>query len=401
MTNSSAQAIRTYKPLIGSLFIPSFLLGFIIGISQPVLPLYLQYIGASYAIIGTVLSARSFGTLLGTLPASGILSRLSMRTTSILGYGIMAITLLILYLSETTIAIFMSWMAFGIGVTLYEMARLQYMTTYIDNHFRGRAVATVGGVMRMGLMLGPLTGGWVAQQYSFTTPFLVMLGCTLVSGIVCQIYVPDAAQVSSTQSYGREVWETLRQNRRIFTLAGSAQVTMQLVREARFAILPLFAANVLGFDVVTVGTVMSAGAVLDSMMFLPAGYIMDRFGRKATSVPSLTLQALGFLLLPFTFNFWSIVGVSSLIGFANGLGSGAMMTLGADLAPKERPIPFLGVWRLFNAIGLTIGPNVIGGIAQVLALGPASIAVGAIGLVGVSIFVYFVPETLQHRKSEE
>ena len=70
-------------------------------------------------------------------------------------------------------------------------------------------------------------------------------------------------------------------------------------------------------------------------MFYPAGYVMDRFGRKFAYVPSFLLQALGMALIPLTGSFAALLAATSLIGFGNGLGSGTMLTLGADLARQR------------------------------------------------------------------
>ncbi len=98
---------------------------------------------------------------------------------------------------------------------------------------------------------------------------------------------------------------------------------------------------------------MTLGAVVDVSMFFPAGMLMDRFGRKVAAVPSFGLMALGIGLIPFarSFDFLTLLLVTMIIGFGNGLGSGLMMTLGADLAPPGAAGEFLGFWRLIGDIG--------------------------------------------------
>lgn len=63
---------------------------------------------------------------------------------------------------------------------------------------------------------------------------------------------------------------------------------------------------------------------------------MDRLGRKAAIVPSFVVQAVGMALIPLSHSYGGLLAVASLIGLGNGLGSGSMMTLGADLAPARR-----------------------------------------------------------------
>ena len=68
-----------------------------------------------------------------------------------------------------------------------------------------------------------------------------------------------------------------------------------------------------------------------------------------------------------------MLAVTSLIGFGNGLGSGTMLTLGADLAPPkgEGMGAFLGLWRLIGDAGHTSAPIIVGTIADALSLVPS------------------------------
>ena len=104
---------------------------------------------------------------------------------------------------------------------------------------------------------------------------------------------------------------------------------------------------------------------------------------------------MGIALIPFTSSFATLLAVTSLIGFGNGLGSGTMMTLGADLAPKKGQGlgAFLGLWRLVGDIGQTSGPLIVGAIADMLGLMPSVYVIVAVGLMAASILGLLVPET--------
>ena len=373
------------------------------GIASPVLPLYLKQSGTSFSLIGTIVSAHAIGLLLGTLPSSSILSRVTIRNAMLLGCGLIISSTLALYQSQSNLTFFLSWMSVGLGFSLYQLGVHQFLALHINNHFRGRAVAGIGGIYRLGGMLGPAVGGWVAQVYGFGQSFLLMATFSMASFAIILLFVPNTRPVTQSDSKSDSssditiLWTTIRQNLRMLTVAGGAQVLMQMVRKARPILIPLFASTVLEMNVATVGLIMSITSFLDTLMFLPAGFVMDRFGRKAAIVPSITIQAMGFLLVPFTVGFWSLAGAAGLIGFANGLSSGGMMTLGADLAPQHQRIPFLSIWRFQSAIGSTLGPNAVGLVAQWFTLLPASLAIAAIGFTSATIFLRFVPETLQKK----
>jgi MFS family permease len=132
------------------------------------------------------------------------------------------------------------------------------------------------------------------------------------------------------------------------------------------------------------------------LLFYPVGVIMDRWGRKFAIVPSFIVQGIGLALIPLTSGFYSLAAVAGLIGFGNGLGSGTMMTLGADLAPADSRGEFLGMWRLIGDVGFMLGPSVAGLVAASLTLPAAALVMGSSGLVASLIFLFLVPETAKN-----
>ncbi len=387
-----------YRPLVGTLFVPTFVLALLLGVAEPVLPLYLQSAGASYVMIGTVISALAIGRLLAVLPGGGLLTRFSMRNTMLVGLGILTTALLVMALISSIPVMFACWLLAGVGLSLYELARHQFIAVHIANHNRGRSVAVVGGVFLLGNVIGPLIGGWVAQLAGFRAPFGVMAGLAVVMIVIILITIPAEPPQQTTPSlraYAGELRETWRECRRILTAAGGGQLMMQLVRRTRSVIIPLYAANILGLDVAAAGMIISIGSALDTVLFIPAGWIADKYGRKMAIIPSLILQAAGLLILPLAGGFASLAGVALLMGFGNGISAGTMLTLGADLAPPERRTSFLVLWRISNSLGFALGPNVVGTVAALLSLPLASMTSGIIGLLAAGLFYRFVPETLE------
>ena len=76
------------------------------------------------------------------------------------------------------------------------------------------------------------------------------------------------------------------------------------------------------------------------------------------------------------------VDLAALVVAGNGLGSGIVMTIGADTAPVVGRAQFLGGWRLCGDIGGTSGPLAFSALAAVLPLAVACVVVGLVGLAG-------------------
>ncbi len=137
-----------------------------------------------------------------------------------------------------------------------------------------------------------------------------------------------------------------------------------------------------------------AGA-LDFALFYTSGQVMDRFGRLAAAVPSLIGLGLGHVMLAVTHDLpgavtW-FIAAAMLLALSNGFGSGLLMTLGADLADRSNPAPFLGAWRFTTNLGGASSPLLIAGITAVASLSLAAGVVGGVALAGVLVLIRYIP----------
>ena len=79
------------------------------------------------------------------------------------------------------------------------------------------------------------------------------------------------------------------------------------------------------------------------------------------------------------------------MGVGNGMGSGIVMTLGADVAPSVGRAQFLGAWRLVSLVGLNGGPLLVSLIATLAGLATACVAVGGLVVLGGLWLARWVP----------
>ncbi len=130
------------------------------------------------------------------------------------------------------------------------------------------------------------------------------------------------------------------------------------------------------------------------MMFPLVGYAMDRWGRKSTGIPAFLVLGIAVALIPQTGTFGALLAVGLLAGLGNGLSSGFVLITGTDLSPKNNPGGFLGVWRFISDTGGASGPVAIGGLAQIVTLGVASLATAGIGAFGAFMLIFIVKESM-------
>jgi hypothetical protein len=82
-----------------------------------------------------------------------------------------------------------------------------------------------------------------------------------------------------------------------------------------------------------------------------------------------------------------------VIGFGNGIGSGMIMTLGADYSPIVGRAHFLGLWRLMADIGATGGPALLSAVTALLSLATGIWCTGALGFAAAWVLWHWIPRT--------
>ena len=364
------------------------------GLLIPVLPLFAARMTDSYVLIGVALAAQALGTLVADVPAGRLLRRLGHRRIMVLGIGLVGVSTAALALIGSVVALVLLQLLAGVGGAMWNVSRHAYMADMTRRGRRGRAISLFGGTNRVGRFVGPAVGGVIAGVFGLRAPFLIFGVLAMVALLFSWRYVEEGesgGMIGPRPSLRR----VLAAQRQVFLNAGAAQLMAQAMRAGRQVLIPLYGAEVLGLAVEAVGLIVSVAAFVDLALVLPAGWVMDRFGRKYAIVPSFFVQGVGMALVSFAGGFTGLLIAASLIGLGNGLGSGTMMTLGADLAPEGAVGEFLGAWRLIGDSGASSGPLLVGVVADLLGLTLAPLVVAAVGGLAALTFATRVPETLR------
>lgn len=385
------------RSLFWTVYAPSFLLSIGTGALVPIVPLFARDLGASVGLAAFAVGAREVGTVFFDLPVGMLVARFGRRQTMIAG------TLAILVLSvltafSTSIEQFIALrFLLGGAMALWSISRHTYIADTVPIQQRGQALSLFGGMGRLGTFIGPIIGGYVGEQLGLGAPFFIQSGFALVTlGLVFALMrdAPEQARVKATHNVYARIGRTVTEHRHAFTTAGVAAMALQLVRNARQVIIPLWGSEI-GLGAGEIGLAIGIAAAVDMAFFYPAGLLMDRFGRKFAMVPSLLIISVALALIGLTTNFWGLLGVAVLSGIGNGLSSGVVLTLGADLAPRGAAGEFLGVWRFFTDTGGMVSPFAIGAVASTLSLASSGVVVAGMGVFGAGVMIVFFKETLR------
>jgi MFS family permease len=258
-------------------------------------------------------------------------------------------------------------------------------------------MSLVGGTFRVGGVLGPIAGGYLGKVYGLQS---VYFGQAIVCSLAVVFLLVGSSHYRHRQQRGEPFrgpgtpfLRTLQGRGRSFLLVGLVVITLQILRISRQTLIPLWGERIL-LDVAAIGLIFGLSRAIEVILVVPAGMLMDRLGRKWAAIPCLVVQSVALALIPVSGNFTGLLLVSLLAGMGNGLGSGIVMTLGADLAPRVSTGEFLGLWHLVSDIGAVSGPLLVGAVAQGLGLQAAPLLVAGLGMAGAWLLIFKVSETL-------
>lgn len=394
---------RSSSSLVVAVYLPTLLLSTGQGVLVPTLPLYVQQaFGASFSLVSLAVAAAGIGTLLGDVPAGMLLEHYGRKPVMVAGTMSLAVATLALAVLGNLPLFVALRLVVGVGTAMWNISRMAYVTDVVPLRDRGRALSTFGGVNRIGTFVGPAIGGLAGSLFGLATPFYLSALLAAGAAAISLVWITETrhAEAGATRHMRwRIVGRLARQHWRELATAGSAQIFGQMIRAGRQIIVPLYGKDAIGLDVAQIGSIVSLSSAVDMTLFLPAGMLMDRLGRKFASVPSFIVLAVGMALVPLAHTYAGLLVASLVMGLGNGIGSGTMMTLGADLAPRRATGEFLGLWRLIGDTGSSAGPIAVGAIADAVGLSLAAFCLSGIGLLAAATLFLFVRETLVQPES--
>ena len=155
-------------------------------------------------------------------------------------------------------------------------------------------------------------------------------------------------------------------------------------------VIPLWASHI-GLSPATTSVIYGVAGAVDAITFYPAGKVMDVRGRRWVAVPSVVVMGISFVLMPLTHGPVTLALVAMVMGFGNGIGSGIVMTLGADTSPAIGRPTFLGIWRELADAGAGIGPLILAVATAIAGLAAGILLSGGVGFAAAIALWVWIP----------
>ena len=401
---------RASEPPLWRVLVVAFLPTLIYSVGQgaiiPVIPSIAQSLGADVAFAGFIAGALLIGQAIGNLPASAVVGRIGERLSMILAALATIGGALISVTATSAWMLLLGVVLQGMMTAVFALARQSFLATYVPLRVRARAMSSLGGVFRAGMFVGPFLSAWlIGLTQTPQTNFWAFIVCSVLV-VVTLLVLPDVERAAgrpasvrqsanpAAPSQGEGLWSTIVSRRNVLLTLGFGAGAMMMLRSARQVLLPLWGGSI-GLEPGAVSVVMGIGGAIDFALFFTSGWIMDKFGRGASAVPALLGLGVGFAWLSFTGGFanaeWWFMVVTCWLALSNGIGSGIVMTLGADLADQRNPAPFLGAWRTITDASSATVPFLVSALTATAGLGVTALLFGGVGLAGAFLMARYIP----------
>ncbi|WP_022886283.1 MFS transporter [Glaciibacter superstes] len=402
-------------------FLPTLLFSIGEGAIIPLIPIVAHNLGASLAVAGLVAAMVLVGELVGDIPSGWVVSRIGERSSMIWASLLAIVAIIVCIIAPNPLVLGIGIFLVGLATAVFALARHAFMTSYVPVAYRARALSTLGGIFRAGWFIGPfIAAGLIHLTGGTQIVFWVFVACCLAAAVTL-LLLPDPestfgpAQVAvapdgSVRSAGEELaaeeaqglFRTIWSYRAVLVRLGTGAGLIGAMRASRMVIIPLWAVSI-GISEPDTALIIGIAGAIDFALFYASGQIMDRFGRIWTALPSMIGLGIGHLVLSVTAdqpaNVEWFIGVAMFLSLANGIGSGLLMTTGADLAPKNNPAPFLGAWRFTGDLGSAAAPLAVSGVTALVSLSVASGVMGVLGLLGAGLLWRYLPRYIPHVKT--
>lgn len=395
-------ALRTLlRRLALPIYIPTVLYSAGTATIVPVVPLVGLHLGLSVpevALIGTIAGVL---TVAGPLPMGQAVARIGERSALALGAAVAAVAVggcLLAASQGGTDSPAPAWarvtfvgciLVLAVADLTWDLGRQIYLAEAVPQRYRARAMTLFGGMLRVGRIIGPAIGAAVITVTDIRAAFVVHLVAALIGLVAVLVFVPpgeNAPKPAGDSASGPGQKGVLTP----MILVGLAVIVLMAARANRDLLLPLLG-HEYGHSAALVSLVFAVSGAAELLLILPAGSLMDRFGRAAVLVPCLIGVGIGFCLSPLAAGVPGFFAIALIFSIGNGLGAGINKTLSADLTPPGNRARWMGVWNSLTGGGQLVGPGIVTAATAMATVTVAGVATGVISLVGAAWAAYWLP----------
>ncbi len=380
----------------------------------PTIPVLAREFDVSAGGAAQIITAFAFGKMTGTVIGGVLLDRKGTRFGLVGSAAVAAAASLGAVFAPWFLLLLLIGFMLGATDTLGAVAREIAAIDQAPINQRGRIISSLHGTYTIGAAFCPFLGGWLTEWFSYRAAFFAyalfsamsMFLATLVENSTAEMQSrpsPDGAakgwgpsalkgRIGGIATLYREIHPDLRSTYCSIVFATLINQSQRIIVQS---MLPLYAVRYLQLSPSQVGMLFTISGVVIFAMMIPAGFVMDRIGRKWCTVPSTALPAVTFILIPLTTSFIQLALLIGISGVAQGLSLGSLATSTYDVVPAHVRGRLQALRRTIAELGSGMAPLIGGFLANTFNPGVAFFAYAPLLLLSATLLLFVGKETLE------
>ena len=344
-----------------TIYVVAFVAAASFSLLFPVMPLYAAELGAHVSQVGLIVAAYSYVAALLLIPLGMLSDRLGRHKFLVASLLISTLAPLLYPLATNPQFLIVVRAIHGLALAAFLPAAIALVIDITPAAQRGEAIGWYTASFQLGLMGGPITGGFLLNRFGFGAAFY---GCSAISivGLVFTLCRPGAiAHRPTGKLAGVSSWNWIKQ---MLVFAGLLTPLFIAVGSGTIAAyIPLYGKG-FGISEVNAGLIITAVYASSALLRAPAGRLSDKVGRKPLIICGLAVSAVAVAFMSQFNSLSQLVVAAIFFGVGMGIAMPGGIALLADLSPAAETGLSMGVFACLFQVGLAVGATTMGFVAE-------------------------------------
>lgn len=366
---------------------------FILGIGEELwkkfVPKYLEALGATTTVIGLFGTAQDFFDAVYQYPGGWIADYFGRRRAFLIFVALASAGYVVYLLSPSWPFLFLGLALVMAWQSMASPAIFAIIGDALPRERRAMGFTLQSILKRVPIVIAPIAGGALIASLGVVKGIHVGLLMTLMLAVITTLLVSrinvTVNALHTTSIIG--VWQTFHAALKRLLVS---DVIIRTCEGMTGVITILYVTNVHRFTIKQYGTLIAIQMITSILVYIPAGKIADRVGRK----PFVIVTFLSFALFPLAViaaSSFALIVVAFVIGGLREIGEPARKAMIVDLAHHHVRARSVGLYYLVRSLSITPAAA-IGGLLWVVSPQLPFIVASVIGMIGTLVFAMTVEE---------
>ncbi|HUV54493.1 MAG TPA: MFS transporter [Candidatus Krumholzibacteriaceae bacterium] len=389
--------LKGYSASYYLLCVVAFLSMLSIMVTNPILSLFAEEIGATGVWIGYAVSGYWISRVVLEIPSGYVSSKFGYYKSMVFGLALTVMGNIMLVFVNNPVHLVFVRAVNGFGAPFFFAVSMTFIVNLFGAEKRGTAMGVFQGIEFIGTIIGSAVSGKLVQELGWQGGFMVALALSVAALLLFVVPPYIRREIvrgpTSKPLTMREIFGVLK-NKTLLIMAAATVAEFIMTNGLIITIVPLFTRGTLGFSLADVGYVMGARSLGFVVAMFTMGSISDRIGRRPVLMFGLTATAIMVVVMSFFYTFFTLAAVICVIGFT----SGAIWIVGpvisAEAVDSSQRGAAIGAYRTFFDLGSVIGPILMTAVMSGYGVKYCFYIAAALLLVNVPL-TYMIEETVK------